>query len=125
MYSGQELQASPKDRAENVMIVDLLRNDLSHLVDNTGGGRVEVESLFDVERYRTVFQMTSTIVATLAGLEYFINSERAFVAMCHALKDAKERNRSDLVQRYTNTMAELVRNTSYSEVISRFREDIG
>ena len=64
---ARTLNKDIKNRSENVMIVDLLRNDLSHLVDNTGGGRVEVESLFDVERYRTVFQMTSTIVATRFG----------------------------------------------------------
>ncbi len=57
------LNSDVKNRSENVMIVDLLRNDLSRLVDNTGGGTVGVASLFDVERYRTVFQMTSTIVA--------------------------------------------------------------
>lgn len=69
--------------------------------------------------------ITSTIITTLLGMEYFINSERAFVAMYHALKDAKERNRSDLVQRYTNTLATLVQNTSYSEVISKIRSEIG
>jgi para-aminobenzoate synthetase/4-amino-4-deoxychorismate lyase len=57
------LSSDVKNRSENVMIVDLLRNDLSRLVDDTGGGTVGVASLFDVERYRTVFQMTSTIVA--------------------------------------------------------------
>ena len=57
------LQSDEKNRSENVMIVDLLRNDLSRLVEATGGGTVEVESLFDVERYRTVFQMTSSVVA--------------------------------------------------------------
>lgn len=61
---ARTLHGDMKNRSENVMIVDLLRNDLSRLVDNTGGGEVQVESLFDVERYRTVFQMTSTIVAT-------------------------------------------------------------
>jgi len=66
----------------------------------------------------------SAIITTLAAAEYFINSERAFVATYHALKDAKERNRSDLVQRYTNTLATLVQNTSYSEVISNIREEI-
>lgn len=72
-FSGEDeeiarrLNIDVKNRSENVMIVDLLRNDLSHLVDNTGGGVVQVESLFDVERYRTVFQMTSTIVATRFG----------------------------------------------------------
>ena len=57
------LKNDVKNRSENVMIVDLLRNDLSRLVDATGGGTVDVESLFDVERYRTVLQMTSTVVA--------------------------------------------------------------
>jgi len=44
--------------------------------------------------------------------------------MYHALKDAKQRNRSDLVQRYTNAMAILVHNTSYSEVIDKIRSDL-
>jgi len=57
------LSQDVKNRSENVMIVDLLRNDLSRLVEATGGGTVRVDSLFDVERYRTVFQMTSTITA--------------------------------------------------------------
>ncbi len=66
----------------------------------------------------------AAIITTLLGLEYFINSERAFVAMYHAMKDAKERNRSDLIQRYTDAMASLVQNTSYSEVISKIRKEI-
>ncbi len=60
---AERLSRDEKNRSENVMIVDLLRNDLSRLVESTGGGTVSVESLFDVERYRTVFQMTSTIIA--------------------------------------------------------------
>jgi len=47
-----------KNRAENVMIVDLLRNDLGRL---SHMGRVNVQSLFDVETYETLLQMTSTI----------------------------------------------------------------
>ncbi len=58
------LQSDEKNRSENVMIVDLLRNDLTRLVSQLGGGRVTVASLFDVERYRTVLQMTSTITAS-------------------------------------------------------------
>lgn len=55
-----ELAASPKDRAENLMIVDLLRNDAGRVA---AFGGVRVERLFEVERYETVLQMTSTIHA--------------------------------------------------------------
>ena len=55
------LSHDPKNRSENVMIVDLLRNDLSHLMFDITGGNVWVESLFDVETYETLLQMTSTI----------------------------------------------------------------
>jgi para-aminobenzoate synthetase/4-amino-4-deoxychorismate lyase len=56
------LAASEKDRAENVMIVDMARNDLSRVAKV---GSVRVASLFDVERYPTVFQLTSTVEAEL------------------------------------------------------------
>ncbi|MBU0681334.1 MAG: aminodeoxychorismate synthase component I [Proteobacteria bacterium] len=52
------LQNDEKNRAENVMIVDLLRNDLGRLANM---GSVEVKSLFDVETYESLLQMTSTI----------------------------------------------------------------
>jgi len=56
------LAADEKNRAENLMIVDLLRNDLGRIAWT---GSVTVPSLFDVARYGNVLQMTSTICATL------------------------------------------------------------
>ena len=56
------LRNDPKNCAENVMIVDLLRNDLGRLCSF---GSVKVESLFTVERYRTLWQMTSTVTGEL------------------------------------------------------------
>lgn len=54
------LQASTKDRAENLMIVDLIRNDLGRL---TPPGGVRVDQLFELESFRTVHQLTSTVSA--------------------------------------------------------------
>lgn len=65
---ADDLRSSPKDRAENLMIVDLLRNDLGRIAQF---GSVSVTRMFEVERYPTVHQMTSTIQGRLtpgAGL---------------------------------------------------------
>ncbi|MEN8874472.1 MAG: aminodeoxychorismate synthase component I, partial [Pacificibacter sp.] len=56
------LAASIKDQAENLMIVDLLRNDVSRISEI---GSVKVPKLFDIEAYKTVYQMTSTVTAQM------------------------------------------------------------
>ena len=62
--AAEQLRNSEKNRAENVMIVDLVRNDLGRICRP---GSVKTTSLFDVERYPSVWQMTSTIRGELAG----------------------------------------------------------
>lgn len=57
------LAADPKERAENLMIVDLLRNDLSRVATP---GSVEVPALFTLETYPTLHTLTSSIMASLA-----------------------------------------------------------
>ena len=57
---SQWLRNSAKNRAENVMIVDMIRNDLGKIADV---GSVQVPLLFETERYSTLWQMTSTVTA--------------------------------------------------------------
>lgn len=57
-----ELASSEKDRAENLMIVDLIRNDLGRVAEF---GSVQVDEMFSIERYPTVWQMTSQVSADL------------------------------------------------------------
>jgi para-aminobenzoate synthetase / 4-amino-4-deoxychorismate lyase len=60
--AAAEMRADPKQRAENLMIVDLLRNDMSRVAR---AGSVVVPELFTVESYPTVHTMTSTVTAQL------------------------------------------------------------
>ena len=68
------LKHSEKNRAENVMIVDLLRNDLGKV---SVPGSVRVTSLFDLERFETVWQMTSTVESTLCDGTSLVDLMRA------------------------------------------------
>lgn len=66
-HNSRQLHCDIKNRSENVMIVDLLRNDLARLMHGHGESQVFVESLFDVESYESLLQMTSTIKAKSAS----------------------------------------------------------
>ena len=60
--SKEDLASNPKERSENIMIVDLVRNDLSHTATK---GSVEVEELCGIYSFKQVHQMISTVVSTV------------------------------------------------------------
>lgn len=62
--AGERLRSSRKDRAENVMIADMVRNDLGRIAIP---GSVEVQSLYDTHRFPTLWQLTSTVTARTAA----------------------------------------------------------
>jgi para-aminobenzoate synthetase component 1 len=73
-----ELHSSEKDRAENVMIVDLVRNDLSHYAAK---GSVKVDELFGIYSFPQVHQMISTVSCKLKDSAHPIDSLRAAFPM--------------------------------------------
>jgi len=64
---AEQLRHSEKDCAENLMIVDLLRNDLGRVADQ---GSVVVDRLFDIEEYPTLWQMVSEVSANVGGRSF-------------------------------------------------------
>jgi len=72
--AAARLLDSAKDRAENAMIVDLLRNDLGRI---SRPGSVEVQRMFEAERYETVWQLTSTIEGDLRSGVTLVDAFRA------------------------------------------------
>ena len=78
LYAGEDLEASAKDRAENVMIVDLVRNDLARVCTPPS---VRVDALCRLERYRYVQHLVSVVSGTLRpGLDALAAFEAAIPA---------------------------------------------
>lgn len=67
--------------------------------------------------------IAAVIKVVVDAMEYFVNSERAFITVYRALCDARDRNRGDLTEKYTAKLADLVRTTSYTKVIERIKNE--
>ncbi|MBN3806717.1 bifunctional anthranilate synthase component I family protein/class IV aminotransferase [Paraburkholderia sp. Ac-20336] len=98
-WTAEFLANDPKNRAENVMIVDLLRNDLSRVAQT---GSVKVPALFSVEPYASVWQMTSTVVATLQGGTSFATILRALFP-CGSITGAPKHRTMQLIDELEST----------------------
>jgi para-aminobenzoate synthetase/4-amino-4-deoxychorismate lyase len=97
--AAEFLGNDPKNRAENVMIVDLLRNDLSRVAQT---GSVKVPALFSVEPYASVWQMTSTVHATLRPGTSFAGILRALFP-CGSITGAPKHRTMQLIDELEST----------------------
>lgn len=91
--SVQALQSNEKERAENLMIVDLLRNDLGRISEN---GSVTVTSLFDVETLDTLHQMTSTVTSRLRADVGLVEIFRALFP-CGSITGAPKKRSMEII----------------------------
>ncbi|HEY5800084.1 MAG TPA: chorismate-binding protein [Burkholderiaceae bacterium] len=87
------LAADTKNRAENLMIVDLLRNDLGRVAES---GSVRVPQLFDVRRYGRVLQMTSTVEARVRADASLADIVRALYP-CGSITGAPKRRTMEII----------------------------
>lgn len=92
----EQLRESPKERAENLMIVDLLRNDLGMVAET---GSVTVDALFEVETYPTIHQMTSTVSARLRAGTGLTDIFRALFP-CGSVTGAPKRRSMEIISEF-------------------------
>ena len=89
-----DLHNDPKNRAENLMIVDLLRNDLSKI---STPGSVKVSELFSVSQYGDVLQMTSTIESIVRDNLNLLNLLKA-IFPCGSVTGAPKKRTMEIIQ---------------------------
>ncbi len=97
------------------------------------GSEAEAEAtvgILNSEGVDFVFKATAPSVsraglqATVEAAQYFVNSEKTFVRLHEILEHYRSEGRMDLVEKYTDLMARVVENTSYSEVVEQIKESL-
>lgn len=94
------LARDPKNRAENLMIVDLMRNDLGRVAKI---GTVEVRKLFEIHRLPTVLQMTSTVRAKLRSVPLSVREFLEALFPCGSVTGAPKLAAMRLIEQMENT----------------------
>ncbi len=100
---------------------------------NSAGTDAQAEATVGIrnsEDQEFIFQSTASSVsraglqATVEAATYFVNSEKTFVRIHEILQHYRDEGRTDLVEKYTDLMARVVENTSYSEVVERIKNSM-
>lgn len=99
MQLKKELFTDAKERSENVMIVDLVRNDLSHVAAKNS---VKVTELFGIYSFSTVHQMISTVTARL-GKDYHFTDALRYTFPMGSMTGAPKVRAMQLIEQYEDT----------------------
>ncbi|MFP7296663.1 aminodeoxychorismate synthase component I [Neobacillus niacini] len=102
-HNANWLLHSEKNRAENLMIVDLLRNDLGMIAQS---GTVSVEKIFEIEKYPTVHQMTSTISAQISETTTIVDIFKALFP-CGSITGAPKISTMNIIAELENENREV------------------
>jgi para-aminobenzoate synthetase component 1 len=110
----QQLRSNPKEQQENVMIVDLVRNDLTH---SAVPGTVKVEELFGIYSFKQIHQMISTVVCELDSYIGIVEAVRNTFPM-GSMTGAPKLSAMQLMEQY-----ELTKRGVYSGAVGYFSPD--
>lgn len=120
-------------RFSQFTIQGLLSRDAAHTSSSEDTTRAEAEAtvgILNSEGREFIFQTKQPsvsragITATILATEYFVNSERTYVKLHEILQHYRNEGRTDLVEKYTDLMTQVVQNTSYSEVVERIKKSM-
>ena len=98
-FRKNQLRNDPKEQAENVMIVDLVRNDLSRTAEK---GSVKVEELFEVKTFQMLHQLESTVTSELRSDLHFLEALRKSFPM-GSMTGAPKIRSMELIEDYEST----------------------
>ena len=121
---------------ESLKSITFSRFEAKGLMSSGSDDRADAEALIEIGitnsyGHEFTFQFRSRslghacVQGVAAAIQYFVNSERAFIRMYKARQHYQEEGRDDLVAKYTGLMAQMVKNTSYSDVLERIKKEMG
>ncbi len=134
-FSG--VQSRLADEYPSLKSIRFSKFEIEGLISSDAGpdqtAKAEAEATVGIENSEGrefVFKSTAPSVsraglqATLQAAEYFVNSERTYIQLHEILEHYRSEGRTDLVDKYTDLMSEVVENTSYSEVVEQVRNSV-
>ena len=108
-----DFKKAPRDNGSHTEVPGTVRL----VIENASGREFTFENT-------SVSVSASSVAVVAKGVEHFVNAELAVLKVVSWIEDAQRRSRPDLAEKYTQRLAELVHNASYSDTIERVRKQV-